>query len=518
MFHPTSNLIASGADDRLIKLWRMTEGRAWELDTLRGHTNNVSCVMFHAKHDLIVSDSEDRSIRVWDVQKRMCLQTFRRENDRFWMLGVHPEQALIAAGHDSGMVVFKLERERPAYATSTGSTLFYVKDRYLRRAVLGSGTDVPLASMRSRTGGSSSSPLGAAPRSLISNPFSPVDDAILVLSAAEGGQYELYALGGTTTAEQDPTRGPGVAACFTARNKFCVLEKSRQLVLRGFTNDAGKRIRPPYTGADFIFPASTSGRVLVRSEDRICLFELQSRRVVAEITGVVVKYVAWSADGGHVALMGKHAVVLADRDLTQVCSITETVRVKSGCWDESGVFIYTTLNHVKYVLPIASGDHGIVRTLDAPVYATECRGNILYVLDRECKNRAIPVDATEHMFKLAIARRQFDKVLAVIKSGRLCGHAVIAYLQRAGYPEVALFFVEDELTRFNLALECGNLEVALKAAKAVGSEAAWARLAQEALRQGNFEVVELAYQTVKAMDKLSFLYLITGNTEVRAGM
>ena len=107
-FHPTQNLIVSGADDRQVKLWRMNETKAWEMDTLRGHTNNVSCVMFHPKHDLVISDSEDRSIRVWDVQKRMCVQTFRRENDRFWMLAVHPEQNLIAAGHDSGMVVFKL--------------------------------------------------------------------------------------------------------------------------------------------------------------------------------------------------------------------------------------------------------------------------------------------------------------------------------------------------------------------------------------------------------------------------
>jgi hypothetical protein len=31
----------------------------------------------------------------------------------------------------SGMIVFKLERERPAYA-SYGNTLYYIKDRYLR--------------------------------------------------------------------------------------------------------------------------------------------------------------------------------------------------------------------------------------------------------------------------------------------------------------------------------------------------------------------------------------------------
>lgn len=73
--------------------------------------NNVSSVMFHAKQDIIVSNSEDKSIRVWDVTRRTGIQTFRREHDRFWILAAHPEMNLLAAGHDSGMIVFKLERE-----------------------------------------------------------------------------------------------------------------------------------------------------------------------------------------------------------------------------------------------------------------------------------------------------------------------------------------------------------------------------------------------------------------------
>jgi coatomer protein complex subunit alpha (xenin) len=115
-FHPTLPLVISGADDRQVKLWRMNgkvlvssdddnisagidnflpaplilfftakplqDTKAWEVDTLRGHTNNVSCVIFHPKHELIISNSEDRSIRVWDISKRMGVQTFRRENDR----------------------------------------------------------------------------------------------------------------------------------------------------------------------------------------------------------------------------------------------------------------------------------------------------------------------------------------------------------------------------------------------------------------------------------------------------
>lgn len=49
--------------------------QAWEVDTMRGHTNNVSCVLFHPKHELIISNSEDRTIRVWDISKR-CVHTF----------------------------------------------------------------------------------------------------------------------------------------------------------------------------------------------------------------------------------------------------------------------------------------------------------------------------------------------------------------------------------------------------------------------------------------------------------
>lgn len=107
-FHPTLPLLASAADDRQVKLWRMSETKAWEVDTLRGHANNVSCCLFHPKHDLVISNSEDRSIRVWDVSKRIGVQTFRREGDRFWILAAHRSQNLLAAGHDSGMIVFKV--------------------------------------------------------------------------------------------------------------------------------------------------------------------------------------------------------------------------------------------------------------------------------------------------------------------------------------------------------------------------------------------------------------------------
>jgi coatomer protein complex subunit alpha (xenin) len=47
----------------------------------------------------------------------------------------------------------------------------------------------------------------------------------------------------------------------------------------------------------------------------------------------------------------------------------------------------------------------------------------------------------------------------MVRNAKLVGQSIIAYLQKKGYPEVALHFVKDEKTRFGLALECGNIEV-----------------------------------------------------------
>ena len=103
----------------------------------------------------------------------------------------------------------------------------------------------------------------------------------------------------------------------------------------------------------------------------------------------------------------------------------------------------------------------------------------------------------------------------MVKGASLVGQSIISYLQKQGYPELALHFVKDERTRcvvepqgvpltcprdthrFGLALECGNVEVALEAAKALDDKAVWTALGEAALLQGNHTIVEMAYQRTK---------------------
>ncbi|KAG1902148.1 coatomer WD associated region-domain-containing protein [Suillus fuscotomentosus] len=504
-FHPTLPLIVSAADDRTIKIWRMSETRAWEVDSCRGHFNSVSSAIFHPKHELIVSCAEDKTVRVWDLAKRTAIQTFRRENDRFWILAAHPNLNLFAAGHDGGLIVFKLERERPAF-TVHGDMLYYIRDKYVRTYDFNSGSDIGLLSVRKF--GSPYVP----PRTVS---YNPAERAVVVTISSDNGLFELSSLptqsnGEVKDSSADGKRGSAHSAIFVARNRFAVLNKTSQLIeVRDLSNSVVKTIKPP-AQTNEIFYGGTACLIL-SSTTTVVLYDIQQQKTIAELNSPPVKYVVWNADGSLVALMSKHTITIANKNFSQNSLIHETIRIKSGAWDDTGVFIYSTLNHIKYCLP--QGDHGVICTLDNPVYLTRVKGKTAHCLDRSARPRTITFDPTEYRFKLALLRNNYDEMLHIIRTSTLLGQSIIAYLQQKGFPEIALHFVQDKNTRFDLAIECGNLDVALETARAIDRPECWERLAQQALKQGNHKIVEKAYQQTKNFDRLSFLYLATGSTE-----
>ncbi|XP_026676159.1 LOW QUALITY PROTEIN: coatomer subunit alpha-like [Diaphorina citri] len=342
-FHPTLPLIVSGADDRQIKLWRMNDSKAWEVDIFRGHYNNVSCVLFHPKSEVIVSNAEDKSIRLWDMTKRTCLNTFRREQERFWVLVAHPTLNLFAAGHDAGMVVFKFERERPAY-TVHNNVMYYVKERFLHRLDLTNSKDSVVMQLR---GG------GRIPAHSIS--YNATEHSILVTTRNannfENSTYDLYMIPKEESERKevaDGKRSTGISAVWVARNRFAVLDRNHTILIKNLKNEES---------------------------------------------------------------LGPRAA--------------ESISIEK---------IGAALHRV-------SGD------------------------------------------------------------------------PRSRYPEVALHFVKDDRTRLTLALECGNIDIALEAARVLEDKSVWERLGHAALMQGNHQIVEMCYQRTKNFDKLAFLYLITGNLE-----
>ncbi|KAL4775234.1 coatomer WD associated region-domain-containing protein [Aspergillus nidulans var. acristatus] len=504
-FHPSLPLIVSAGDDRLIKLWRMSDTKAWEVDTCRGHFQNASACLFHPHQDLILSVGEDKTIRAWDLNKRTSVQSFKRDVDRFWVIAAHPEINLFAAGHDTGVMVFKLERERPASAVYQNQLFYITKEKHVKSFDFAKNVESP-SMLSLRKLGSPWVP----PRTLS---YNPAERAVLVTSPADGGVYELINLPRDATGAIEPTdvkRGQASSAVFVARNRFAVFSQANQQVdIKDLSNSTTKSIKPPAGTTDIYFGGT--GSLLFITPTSVVLFDIQQKKQLAELAVSGVKYVVWSNDGLYAALLSKHNVTIVTKTLEQVSSLHETIRIKSAAWDDAGVLLYSTLNHVKYSL--LNGDNGIIRTLDQTVYLVKVKGRSVYCLDRNAKPRTLEIDPTEYRFKLALVKRNYDEMLQIIKTSSLVGQSIISYLQKKGYPEIALQFVQDPQTRFELALECGNLDVAIEMARELDRPNLWNRLGIEALAHGNHQIVEMAYQKQRNFDKLSFLYLSIGDQE-----
>ena len=93
-------------------------------------------------------------------------------------------------------------------------------------------------------------------------------------------------------------------------------------------------------------------------------------------------------------------------------------------------------SHDLLLTPHNYSDHGVICTLDNPVYLTRVKGKVVHCLDRSARPRTITIDPTEYRFKLALIRNNYEEVLYLIRTSNLLGQSIIGYLQQKGFPEV----------------------------------------------------------------------------------
>jgi coatomer protein complex subunit alpha (xenin) len=400
------------------------------------------------------------------------------------------------------MIVFKLARERPAFCCENPEALYYFKDGYIyeNNMKLKDRREVALISARRRPGSGgmgmgmgaqNNGPSGAfVPRKLHYNHANKSMHCILLVNSVDN-VYELYTMGkdeGSIGREVQPQRGACKSAVFVSSTRFAVLDRNRQITLKSLKNETKRTLKINNLTIGHIFPGGV-GRILIRAQESIVLYDVHALKHVAEMpihSRHSIKYTSWSHDGKYLALYSKLNLYITTSKLEELAMINETSRIKSAAWDPVGVLIYTTATHIKYVLP--NGDSGIIRTLDNPIYMTLVNSREITFLDREGNVGQLSINATEYLFKLALMKHRSSDVARIMNSKKLVGQSIISYVQKKGYPEIAMHFVEDVSVKFSLALECGNIEVALQCATMLNQKESWYKLGVEALRQGNHQV------------------------------
>lgn len=505
-FHPAMPLAASGGDDRQIKLWRINDNRAWELDTLRGHINNVTCVIFHPRRDLLISTSEDKSMRIWDIAKKICIETFQMsQSSRFWIVSVHPKLNLFAAGHDNGFILFKLERERPAFCIMPNGDVLYAKADKLRLLETNTKKDVEYQALRNIDG-----------FRITDIYFNPVEKLLLVmyrsLHKKDEGYYQLCRITGSdqVPASREPlSRNACLDAVWLSSNKIAVLQSKGKILVRNTHNEDIGSITG-FSQCEKIFGASEN-YLIIKNHNEMYLYDFVEQKSVSNLHLRGVKRVILSSSRKLAAIIHKSGVCIVTHGLEEITSITEKSSIKSGLFERNdGVFVYTTLTHIRYVL--LSGNRGVLCTLSTPLYLVKSLSDRLFVcLTRDGVPQLLTVDTTEYQFKLALENKRYEQVVQIVRDCDIIGQNTIAYLYNQGYPEIALRFVDNKQTRYGLAIECGELQEALCVARELEEPNLWTKLAQVAVHQGNVSIAEIAWQKLRQLDKLAMLYLFTGN-------
>ena len=81
-FSPDGNKIASGGQDKTVRLWDVHTGTLRR--TLTGHTSEVFSVAFSPDGNKIASASADKTVRLWDAHAGTLIHTLIRNYDTVW--------------------------------------------------------------------------------------------------------------------------------------------------------------------------------------------------------------------------------------------------------------------------------------------------------------------------------------------------------------------------------------------------------------------------------------------------
>jgi len=492
VFHPTLNLIASGSDDKTIKIWKYTESRYTDADTLKGHHNNVSSVVFHPKQDYLISNSEDKTIRVWDLTKKTVVDKVTKENDRFWVLASHPTLSIFASGCDSGLQVFKLERSYIPSASIQNQIVFcHNKTVFLWKS--GETDKKNIFEVKNHSKG-----LRSEFYSMVINPFVHPGQTLnfLLITGDQSKKVIFYFLRYDQNSHKyistnSDTVLDGSSACFLSNNKILTLNKAGCFIIMDVNNFANNfSFELPNLSAEKyeeIFQGPL-GKILLKFKNGIVgLLDVNTKKIIQETNEMTdLKYVAWNNQFSIGALVGKSSIFIINKNMDVLSKIKENSVIKSVCFDENNVLFYTTHFHIKYSLQ--DGTNGIIKSVETPRYLMMVNNSTFYFSDSLQNIKTENFNYAEVRFKLSLFNKNYDDVVNILRSGVIHGLKAIENIQNAGFPDLSLKFVNDPKQKFYLALQSGKLEEASSAADILKDKIYYDKLAAKAMMMGKLNV------------------------------
>ncbi|TYI89665.1 hypothetical protein E1A91_D03G070700v1 [Gossypium mustelinum] len=521
--------LITGSDDNTAKVWDYQTKSC--VQTLEGHTHNVSAVCFHPDLPIIITGSEDGTVRIWHATTYRLENTLNYGLERVWALGSMKGSRRIVIGYDEGTIMVKIGREVPVSSMDDSGKIIWAKHNEIQTVNIKSvGTNIEV------TDGERLSltvkELGTCdlyPQSLKHNP-----NGRFVVVCGDG-EYIIY----TALAWRNRSFGSALEFIWSPDGEYAVRESTSKIKIFS-KNFQEKRIVRPTFSAEHIF----GGTLLAMcSSDFICFYDWAECRMIRRID-VTVKNLYWADSGDLVAIAGDTSFYILKYNICKTfcrvdslfvkCMISynsgrqvdeqgvedafellhETnERVRTGIW-VGDCFIY---NNTSWRLNYCVG--GEVTTmfhLDRPMYllgylASQSR---VYLIDKEFNVMGYTLLLSLIEYKTLVMQGDLERANEILPSIPKEQHNSVAqFLESQGMIEDALEVATDPDYRFDLAMQLGKLEIAKEIATEAQSESKWKQLGELAMSTGKLAMAEECMKHAIDLSGLLLLYSSLGDAE-----
>ncbi|TYJ17985.1 hypothetical protein E1A91_A09G090900v1 [Gossypium mustelinum] len=510
--------LITGSDDHTAKVWDYQTKSC--VQTLEGHTHNVSAVCFHPELPIIITGSEDGTVRIWHATTYRLENTLNYGLERVWAIGYMKGSRRIVIGYDEGTIMVKIGREVPVASMDNSGKIIWAKHNEIQTVNIKSvgadfevsdGERLPLAVKELGT-------CDLYPQSLKHNP-----NGRFVVVCGDG-EYIIY----TALAWRNRSFGSALEFVWSSEGEYAVRESSSKIKIFSKNFQEKRSVRPTFS-AERIF----GGTLLAMcSNDFICFYDWAECRLIRRID-VTVKNLYWADSGDLVAIASDTSfyILKYNRDVVQsyldsgrpvdeqgVEDAFELLhenneRVRTGIW-VGDCFIY---NNSSWRLNYCVG--GEVTTmfhLDRPMYllgylSSQSR---VYLIDKEFNVMGYTLLLSLIEYKTLVMRGDLERANEILPSIPKEHHNSVAhFLESRGMIEDALEVATDPDYRFELAVQLGKLGIAKEIATEVQSESKWKQLGELAMSTGKLQMAEECMKHAMDLSGLLLLYSSLGDAE-----
>ncbi|KAI8544408.1 hypothetical protein RHMOL_Rhmol08G0294200 [Rhododendron molle] len=510
--------LITGSDDHTAKVWDYQTKSC--VQTLEGHTHNVSAVCFHPELPIIMTGSEDGTIRIWHATTYRLENTLNYGLERVWAIGCMKGSRRVVIGYDEGTIMVKIGREEPVASMDNSGKIIWAKHNEIQTVNIKSvgadyevtdGERLPLAVKELGT-------CDLYPQSLKHNP-----NGRFVVCCGDG-EYIIY----TALAWRNRSFGSALEFVWSSDGEYAVRESTSKIKLFSKNFQEKKNIRPTFS-AERIY----GGTLLAMcSNDFICFYDWAECRLIRRID-VNVKNLYWADSGDLVAIASDTSfyILKYNRDVVSahldsgrpvdeqgvedafelLYEINE--RVRTGLW-VGDCFIYSNTSwRLNYCV---GGEVTTMFHLDRPMYLLGYLANQsrVYLIDKEFNVMGYTLLLTLIEYKTLVMRGDLERANEILPSIPKEHHNSVArFLESRGMVEDAMEVATDPDYRFDLAIQLGKLEVAQEIATGAQSESKWKQLGELAMSKGLLELAEACLKNAMDLSGLLLLYSSLGDAE-----